>query len=214
MVRLAAKLPNDASAHIKKVARRLFAEKGVDGVTVREIATAAGQKNHGAVGYYFGSKENLVRELVVDGAAMIDARRNAMLDALEAESRPLTIADMADVMIYPSVNLADQEAYGEDSYTRFIVMLGMTHGDMFMDALENRWNSGYQRCLDHLRRLTPHLDDRTRNQRFAFLGAYLGGVLAMRERVLAGPQPRRKDWASPHVLSHFASTVTALLAAP
>src|SRR5690348_14970578 len=54
MVRLRPRLSQEsvrsASAEqIKAVALRLFAERGVDGVTVREIATASGQKNHGAV---------------------------------------------------------------------------------------------------------------------------------------------------------------------
>ena len=77
-----------AAEQIKQVALRLFAEKGVDGVTVREIAAAAGQKNHGAVSYYFGSKEALVRALVMDGAMALERERNAALDGLEAQGGP------------------------------------------------------------------------------------------------------------------------------
>ncbi len=41
-----------------------------------QIAEAAGQKNHAAVGYHFGSKEALIRELVLDGAR-VDRQDNA-----------------------------------------------------------------------------------------------------------------------------------------
>ena len=73
-------LRTEAAEHLKAVALKLFAERGIDGVTVRQIAEAAGQKNHAAVGYYFGSKEDLVRELIVDGARLIDDQRNRWLD--------------------------------------------------------------------------------------------------------------------------------------
>jgi AcrR family transcriptional regulator len=213
MSRLSIKPRSDAAEHLKLVAQRLFAERGVDGVTVREIAEAAGQKNHAAVGYHFGSKENLVRELVVDGAALIDERRNRLLDELEAGGGPTCVAEVVDALIYPSVGLGGSDTQ-EDSYTRFIVMLAMTHRELFIDALQNRWNSGYQRCLEHLRRLMPNMPEAVKNQRFVFLGSYLGGVLAMREAALTDSERKHPTWSSRQTLAHFAATVTALLTAP
>lgn len=212
MARLETKPQSEAAQHLKRVARRLFAERGVDGVTVREIAIAAGQKNHGVVGYYFGSKDALVRELVVDGAMLIDERRREWLDRLEARGGPSTVREVVDVIIYPGVGLEPDGS--EDTYTRFIVMLGMTHRELFMDALANRWNSGYLRCLDHLRRLMPAMPAAAKNQRFVFMGAYLGGVLAAREAALTDPSRRHPTWSSGQTLEHFAMTMTALLEAP
>jgi AcrR family transcriptional regulator len=213
MVRLQARLSQDtgrsASAdQIKAVALRLFAERGVDGVTVREIATAAGQKNHGAVGYYFGSKEALVREIILDGAVAIDQRRNALLDRIEADSRPATVREVVDVLIFPAADPDDHY------YLRFIVMLTMTHRDLMMDALENRWNSGYQRCLDHLRRLMPPMPLVLQNQRLLFMGATLGAVLAARQQAMADSSRLHPVWDSPASLEHFAQSLAALLEAP
>jgi len=59
---------NDTREHIKLSARRLFAQRGIDGVTVREIVAASEQKNSGSLHYYFRTKDALVRELIVDTA--------------------------------------------------------------------------------------------------------------------------------------------------
>ena len=207
--RLSQELVRSASAEqIKAVALRLFAERGVDGVTVREIATASGQKNHGAVGYYFGSKEALVREIILDGAIAIDQRRNALLDELEAGAGPGTVREVVNVLIFPAADPDDHY------YLRFIVMLTMTHRALMMDALENRWNSGYQRCLDHLRRLMPSMPPVLQNQRLFFMGAALGAVLAARQQAMADSSRIHPVWGSPTSLEHFAQTLTALLEAP
>ena len=213
MVRLQPRLSQEparsASAEqIKAVALRLFAERGVDGVTVREIATASGQKNHGAVGYYFGSKEALVREIILEGAIAIDQRRNALLDELEAAGGPGTVRAVVNVLIFPAADPDDHY------YLRFIVMLTMTHRELMMDALENRWNSGYQRCLDHLRRLMPSMPPVLHNQRLLFMGATLGAVLAARQQAMADSSRIHPVWGSPTSLEHFAQTLTALLEAP
>jgi AcrR family transcriptional regulator len=212
MVRLDAKTQSKAALPLKLVARRLFAERGVDGVTVREIARAAGQKNHGAVGYHFKSKEALVREIIRDGAIVIDARRNRALDRLEAQGGPRGVREVADLLVRTS--LSEDPSDGEESYIRFITMLSMTHRELFMDALEGRWNSGYQRCLEHLRRLMPPMPRPVQNQRFVFMGAYLGAVLARRDAALSDTTRAHPMWRSGETLRHLGITLAALLDAP
>ena len=213
MVRLESKPRSEAAEHLKEIACRLFAERGVDGVTVREIAEAAGQKNHAAVGYHFGSKEALIRELVLDGALLIDEHRNAMLDALEAEGGPTTVREVVEVLVRTSIRALEGTRL-ENSYNRFVNMLAMSHRDLFMETLQGKWNSGYLRCLDHLRRLETNLDKSSLNQRFVFMGAYLGSVISAREAALADATRTHPTWSSDETLVHLAVTLTALLEAP
>ena len=212
MVRLQEKIESDAVDALKRAALKLFAERGVDGVTVREIAAAAGQKNHGAVGYHFGSKAELIRILVVDGASLIDERRNKALDALLATKRPSELEEVIRILVYPSIGLVPR---GEvECYNRFVVLFSMTHRDLFMNALEDRWNTGYKRCIEILRSWMTHLSDREQTERIVFIEAYLGGVLSARETRLADSTRAHSTWSSSHVLDHFVQTIAAIVRAP
>jgi AcrR family transcriptional regulator len=213
MVRLETKIRSDAAETLKRAAQGLFAQRGVDGVTVREIADAAGQKNHGAVGYHFGSKEALVRELVIDGAIVIDERRNRVLDSMEAAGGPSTVREVVDLILRSSIDVADGPA-AEQSYVRFVVMLNMTHRELFYEALEGKYNSGYQRCLAHLRRLMPDMPGQAKNQRFLFMGGAIRSAMAMRERALADDSKPHPMWESDATILHLAQLLTAMLEAP
>lgn len=54
---------NEKQIHILQVAEKLFAEKGFDGTSIRDISKAA-EVNVAMVSYYFGSKEKLLESLV------------------------------------------------------------------------------------------------------------------------------------------------------
>jgi hypothetical protein len=47
---------------------------------------AGGPRNNAALHYQFCSKEESIRQMVVDGATALDRRRRAMLDAIGTSS--------------------------------------------------------------------------------------------------------------------------------
>lgn len=198
-----------APAHIKAVALKLFAERGIDGVTVRQIAEAAGQKNHAALTYHFGSKEALIREIIVDGARAIDERRNAALDRSIAVGGPQSVVEVMEILVETSVD-PDPPAWGE-CYNRFIVGLQLSNRALFMDALAGRWNSGYQRCLDEVRRLMSHVPAELLNQRLVFMGGAISGILAGRETELADKSREHPMWSHRQTLDRVARALAAII---
>ncbi|MCW2866650.1 MAG: betI 6 [Marmoricola sp.] len=65
---------------LMQTAERLFAERGVEGVTMREIQEGAGQSNASVVAYHFGSKTGLVHALIEWRNAGLDRRRAVLLE--------------------------------------------------------------------------------------------------------------------------------------
>ena len=61
---------NEKQIQILQVAEKLFAEKGFDGTSIRDIAKEA-KINIAMVSYYFGSKEQLLESIIMSRAAGI-----------------------------------------------------------------------------------------------------------------------------------------------
>lgn len=68
---------------ILAAARELFAAHGVDGVSVRDIATAAGV-NHALVHRYFGVKSDMVAAILASEAEVLTSMGRLDLDATES----------------------------------------------------------------------------------------------------------------------------------
>lgn len=64
------------------LAERLFAEEGIEAVSMRRVAVGAGQRNNSAVSYHFGDRAGLVRAVLDHRSGPIDARRRELIDAL------------------------------------------------------------------------------------------------------------------------------------
>ena len=195
-------------------AQRLFAQRGIDGVSVRDIVAAAGQRNNGSLNYYFRTKEALVLELIVEGGRLIDESRNAYLDRLEADGGPRTVREVIEALVWPAIGLAETDRE-ENTYIRFITMLEMNHRKLFRGLIDKKssksWNSGYRRCLKHLVRLMPGVPLVLLNQRLVFLGLFLNASLSVRESALEqGKQPHH-FWGAAYTLPNLIDTMQAII---
>ncbi|MDP7154529.1 MAG: TetR/AcrR family transcriptional regulator, partial [Gammaproteobacteria bacterium] len=65
---------------------RLIAENGIDAVSLRQINTAAGQRNSSAAHYHFGSKEALVRAIFDYRMERVNRNRQSRLETICQQS--------------------------------------------------------------------------------------------------------------------------------
>jgi len=88
-------------------AEQLFAARGIDAVSLREINRASGARNAIAVQYHFEDRAGVVRAVLQKHRPDIDARRHAMLDQYEADATP-DLRRLAAALVRPlAAKLAD-----------------------------------------------------------------------------------------------------------
>jgi AcrR family transcriptional regulator len=96
-------------ARLIEAAERLFAERGIDAVSLREINRVSGARNAIAVQYHFNDRAGVVRAILDKHGPDVEARRHAMLDQYEAEGQP-DIRQLAAALVRPlSAKLSDPD---------------------------------------------------------------------------------------------------------
>ena len=111
----------DTRALILAAAERLYAERGLEGVSLREITEAAGQRNNAAVHYHFGGRDGLVQALFELRYAALEARRAGMLAELDGSGRARDVEALIRVLVLPFAEAAEQGAEGD--WVRFVARL-------------------------------------------------------------------------------------------
>lgn len=108
---------SDPKQALLAVAERLVAEHGVDGVSLRDIAKQAGQRNHSAVAYHFGGREGLLRALFAQRMEGINVRRAALFAEAGEDA---DLRTLVEVVLRPLVeHLA--AAGPSSTYAQFMV---------------------------------------------------------------------------------------------
>lgn len=95
-------------------AARLFAERGIDNVSIAEIVRTADQRNASAVHYHFGSRDEILRSVLARHVPAIADRRRELLD--RARSRPARdVRSAAEAVVRPVTEFA-QRGWRERAY--------------------------------------------------------------------------------------------------
>lgn len=103
---------------IIEAAEKLFADRGIDGVALREIAAAAEQGNNTAVQYHFGTKEALVYAIFDYRTNLFEPLRMAMLERAEDAGLLGDARTLLEIMCLPHLTISDEN--GRHPYSAFL----------------------------------------------------------------------------------------------
>lgn len=147
-------------ARLLDAAEWLIAERGVDGVSLSEIRNRAGQSNSSAIAYHFGSKDGLLRALVLDRHRRIEEERTKMIGELVRSGTERDPRSVVWVVVRPLANTVRSGS----RYAAFLARLSE-----LPEVRTRYWPRQADSTADDLERLlensVPHLPERVRRSR-------------------------------------------------
>jgi AcrR family transcriptional regulator len=151
-------------------AERLFAERGVGSVSIREVNREAGQAPS-AVHYHFGSKDALLAAVLrrLDSAVMDGTRARARL--LLDRERPPTARELVEVVAGPQIAAVNADPVRNSRWLKIVSTLSWRDSERIWPDLQDM-------LVTLARRAYPELPESERLLRFAIAFASLTQVLA------------------------------------
>ncbi len=164
---------------LMEVAERLFATRGIEAVTLREIQEAAGQSNTSVIRYHFGSRDGLIRALIVQRQHTLGMDRQKMLEEMREQGKEADPRAVVWLLVRP---LANSIAAGE-MFVPFLARLSedpRARSDYWPDHLEDEWTQ--DRLENLVAAALQDLPERVRRGRTFQLYVGLVNVLAAAAR--------------------------------
>jgi AcrR family transcriptional regulator len=159
----------------------LYGQHGFNGISLREIAAVAGQRNCNAVQYHFKNKFSFVSAIMADRVSRLDALRAERFDELKqaVPDGKYTARDLLKVIWLPDLSIVGPDKM--HTYIRFSLQYYLqpdagAHPFYTRDpetAGGTVTDEGRLSCLFHvndlLRRQFPHIRDETFDERIRLL---------------------------------------------
>jgi AcrR family transcriptional regulator len=160
---------------LMEVSERLFATRGIEAVTLREIQEAAGQSNTSVIRYHFGSREGLIRALIAFRLDTLGSERQEVLARMRAEGKEADPRAVVWLLVRP---LANSIKAGE-MFVPFLARLiedPRARLDYWPDHVDDDWTQ--ERVEELIATALQDLPDRVRRGRTFQLYISLLNVLA------------------------------------
>ena len=191
---------------------QLFGEQGIDGVSLRQINTAAGQRNSSAAHYHFGSKDALVAAVYEYRMERVNQRRLEMLAQINASQNQDDVRAIVAAIVQPTAD-ETRDSDGGSHYIRFMAQLIGHPRVSLLDLWNSRFGAGLSQVIALLRDALPEVPPMIIGQRFGLMWEQVIHALADRERLSAGGESTRM--VDPELfVSNLIDTVAGGLSAP
>ncbi len=107
-----------------EVAEQLFAERGLEGVSLRTVGLAAGQRNNSAAQYHFGTRDGLVEAVISHRSATVDRRRAELVGALLDDGSTPELAALVRCFVLPLAEVVAGGSVDQPTwYLRFLAQV-------------------------------------------------------------------------------------------
>jgi AcrR family transcriptional regulator len=159
-------------------AERLFATRGLDGASLRQIGIEAGNANNSAVQYHFGSKEQLVQAIFEYRLPQLDERRR-MLVALRD---PIDLRSWMECYVLPILEQGEQEG---SHYLSFVAMLHQHAERHLFDRIPAHLEAPSRHMRERISGMLDHIPEPLRTHRVLQAITFSVHASADRERALS-----------------------------
>lgn len=152
---------------ILNVAEELFAEHGINGVSMRQL-TAAANVNLAAINYYFGTKETLLAEIFARRAGPIIEQRGKMLEECEEKpGKPPILEQVIEAFVRPALD----STQGPDGlkFMQLRARLSYERDQTIRDLFPRFFDPMTHRFIEFFQKILPHLSKAEVCWRFHFL---------------------------------------------
>lgn len=160
---------SDKKELLLDTAEQMFAERGFDAVTVRQITTKA-EVRLASIHYYFNSKENLFHEVILRRANVINEYRSSLLEEIDIVELPTEDALIAicRAFINPLIELSTGDDLGWKHYCRLIAITSLSNSKSLSNTF-SEFNVTAMKFIKAIKLALPEITEQDNFYAFQFL---------------------------------------------
>jgi AcrR family transcriptional regulator len=151
-----------------EIAERLFAESGVEAVSLSRIVDEGGQRNRSALHYHFGSRAGLVSQLLHMRLLHVNAIRHRYLDRLEQKGESGDVRAVVFAATRPLFEVVATEPWGIH-YVSVLAQTTLSPALRGFDAIDPIAKDALARTFEMIDAALPGIPTPVLHRRFAFM---------------------------------------------
>ncbi|MEZ5736790.1 MAG: helix-turn-helix domain-containing protein [Novosphingobium sp.] len=165
---------DETRSALLEAAEAMFAESGINGVSLRQIGLSVGSANANVIGYYFGDKEALIEAILLRHRLPMEEVRQKRWERAKANGQDTDLLVLLDVLWRPLFENTNSD--GLHTYAAFLGCMSRSKYHAVRLAMSDRLpaTAGLVRRISQL---VPHLPEKIFWGRLNVLGELIISVL-------------------------------------
>ncbi len=188
--------PTASQERLLDAAAALFAERGFEAVSLRDITTAAGA-NVAAVNYHFGSKDKLIDAVMGRYTLPINQARIELLDVLLSRESAPTVREVVEAFLRPLMTRIQQEESSQRLFAKFMGRLMAEGGPGLPAELVPQFQEMATKVVKAFQVAVPGLSEEKAYYRLKFCFSVMADAMmqdAALTQISEGRIEKQRDW--------------------